>query len=252
MRQTAESKTSFDLVMQLSLLGVAVALLAFLILANDVSDGETHPLDTQLLQTFRHPDDPQRLIGPPWLEQAVIDISALGGYAVLILVTFTVLGYLLLCRDYRTALLVFVAAAGGLLLSYGLKAYFARNRPEVVPHLLHLNSASFPSGHAQLSTVIYLTLGGVVARLVPGMQRKCYLLGTAVMLALLVGVSRVVLGVHYPTDVVAGWAVGLAWALICWLVARSLQRHHLIAEIGAEDDATDDGQATPPVTKPGA
>ncbi len=234
-RRVATSVMSMDLKLLLTILGVALSMWCFLELADEVTDGDTHPLDVSILRWFRTKDDPRRLIGPPWVEQAAIDISALGGYAVLSMVTVTVIGYLLLCRDFRTALLVFVAAAGGLLISYGLKHYFGRARPDVVPHLLELHSKSFPSGHAQLAMVIYLTLGATVARLVTGVRRKCYVLGVAAVLALLIGLSRVVLGVHYPTDVIAGWAVGLTWALICWLVARSLQRHHVISTDTAEE-----------------
>ena len=105
-----------------------------------------------------------------------------------------------------------------------LKQIFERGRPDLVPHAVQVFSASFPSGHATLSAVTYLTLGALVARLAPHRLAKAYVLGVAIVLTLLVGTSRVYLGVHWPTDVLAGWCVGAAWAIACWLVAVWLQR----------------------------
>src|SRR5207302_4145258 len=118
-----------------------------------------------------------------------------------------------------------VATLGGFLISGLLKNHYERPRPAVVPHLSYVYSSSFPSGHSMLSAVIYLTLGSLLARLAERRRLKIYCVAVAMLLTFLVGVSRVYLGVHYPTDVLAGWAAGLAWAVLCWLVTRYLQRH---------------------------
>jgi undecaprenyl-diphosphatase len=105
-----------------------------------------------------------------------------------------------------------------------LKAAFERPRPDLVPHGSYVSTASFPSGHSMMAAVVYLTLGALLARVEPDRRVKVFILTAAVLLALLVGVSRVYLGVHWPTDVLAGWTVGAGWALLFWLVARALQR----------------------------
>jgi undecaprenyl-diphosphatase len=123
--------------------------------------------------------------------------------------------------------MVFTVAAtvSGTLVSVGLKALFSRPRPDVVPHLVHVASSSFPSGHSMISAVVYLTLGSLLAAIMPNLKLKIYVLLVAVILSVFVGISRIYLGVHYPTDVLAGWLAGLVWALLCWLVARWLQVH---------------------------
>jgi undecaprenyl-diphosphatase len=143
-----------------------------------------------------------------------------------------VIGYLALERLRHAMWLVAIAAGGGLAVSTLLKQLVGRTRPDVVPHLMTVATASFPSGHSMLSAVAYLTLGALLARMSPRKTVKVYFLSLAVLLTLLVGLSRVYLGVHYPTDVLAGWSAGLAWALLCWLVARSLQRRGAIENPG--------------------
>src|SRR5262249_52953419 len=125
---------------------------------------------------------------------------------------------------YHALALLLAAVLGGLLLSLLLKELFKRPRPSVVPHLSHVDTSSFPSGHSMLSFVVYLTLGSLLARLVQPLRLELSVVGVAVLLSFLVGLSRVYLGVHYPSDALAGWAAGLTWAVGCWLLARYLQR----------------------------
>ena len=183
-----------------------------------------HAFDTEILLAFRQPGHPGVPIGPLWLEGAMRDITSLGGSAVLVLITAATIVYLLLIRRPATALLIFVAVAGGQVLSSLLKVGVDRPRPELVSHLVNETSLSFPSGHAMLSAVTYLTLGSLAASFLPGRVTKIYVLSLAVLVTLLVGVSRIYLGVHWPSDVLAGWCAGFAWAMLCWLAARALQR----------------------------
>jgi undecaprenyl-diphosphatase len=206
-----------------ALLPVAGAWL-FFVLAGEVGEGETRALDERLLLALRNPADVTDPLGPPWLEEVGRDLTALGGVAVLLLLTVGVAGGLYLQRQVHAALLVLGATGGGVLLGLAAKALVARPRPQLVPHLSYVTTASFPSGHSMLSAVVYLTLGALLARLTGRWRYRLFVLGYALLLTFLVGVSRVYLGVHYPTDVLAGWSLGLAWATVCSLLARWLQR----------------------------
>ncbi|MEX0586346.1 MAG: phosphatase PAP2 family protein, partial [Pirellulales bacterium] len=142
----------------------------------------------------------------------------------LTLITVAVAGFLWLRRMFGAMWLVLAATLGGLVVSSVLKGAFERPRPSIVPHLSMVYTSSFPSGHSMLSATVYLTLGALLGRFVEPFRLKAYFLIVALGVTFLVGVSRVYVGVHYPTDVLAGWSAGLAWALMCWLVARYLQR----------------------------
>ena len=192
-----------------------------------------HAFDTEILLAFRQAGQPNVPIGPLWLESAIRDITSLGSASVLVLITTATIIYLLLIRRPGTALLIFVAVAGGQVLSSLLKVGVDRPRPELVSHLVDETSLSFPSGHAMLSAVTYLTLGSLAARFLPGRTTKVYVLFLAVLTTVLVGVSRIYLGVHWPSDVLAGWCAGFAWAMLCWLVARLLQRRKVMSDDGA-------------------
>jgi undecaprenyl-diphosphatase len=209
------------------LAGIALiggALWAFAELADEIEDGESHAFDKAILLALRNPSNPEDPLGPRWLELIARDVTSLGGTAVLTLMTIATLGFLLMTRKRGAAILVAVSVAGGTLLSSLLKSGFDRPRPDLVPHAVEVSSASFPSGHAMLATVTYLTLGALLVQVHEQRRVQVYLLGWALLLSLLVGASRIYLGVHWPTDVLAGWCVGAAWALLCAAVALYLQR----------------------------
>jgi undecaprenyl-diphosphatase len=211
-------------------LGACIALFAFTMLAGEVMDGDTSGLDTRILTALRDPQDPSRPVGPEWIEFALLDLTAIGGPTVLGLVVAAVAGFLLLQTRYHTALVVVITAISGDLLNSVLKNMFMRPRPSVVPHLREVVSTSFPSGHAMQSAIIYLTLGAILMRLAESRVTKAYCLIMAILLTFLVGVSRVYLGVHYPTDVIGGWIFGFAWASVCWLVAQHFERETGMAQ----------------------
>ena len=204
---------------------IAAAVAAF---ASEVVEGDTRGFDRALLLALRVPGDPATPIGPSWLHETMVDFTALGGTPVRTLLTGLAVGYLLAARKRATALYLIVAVIGGALLSTALKIGFARPRPELVTHLVVVTNPSFPSGHALNSAVTFLTLGVLLARAEARRRVKLYLVGAATLLTLIVGCSRVYLGVHWPTDVLAGWAVGAAWALLCWTIAFWLQRRRTI------------------------
>jgi undecaprenyl-diphosphatase len=196
----------------------------------EMVEGETHVFDRAVLLAFRNPMDLANPIGPRWLELVFRDITSLGGATVLTLMTIAVTGFLLIDGKRGAAVLVLASVIGGVVLSSLLKLGVDRPRPDLVPHLVEEYTASFPSGHAMLSAVVYLTLGGLLSRVEGPRRIKIYCLSVAVILTLLVGLSRVFLGVHWPTDVLAGWCAGAAWAVLCWRVALALQRHGDVEE----------------------
>lgn len=196
----------------------------FTTLADKVLEGDTRQFDEWVLSALRQKTNPEALIGPRWLKWGAEDITALGSPTVLGLTVLAVTGYLFLHRLYRNGLFIFTASVGGWVLNWVLKQVFARTRPSIVPHLREVVSSSFPSGHALTSAAVYLTLGALLMRIADGRLAKYYCIATAMFVTFLVGSSRVVLGVHYPTDVLAGWAIGMSWALLCWVVERLLER----------------------------
>jgi len=209
--------------------GVCLFLLLFALLASEVAEGNTQALDVKVVRSFRSAADPARPIGPEWLELSVVDVTSLGSFTVLAIVTLAVTGLLVLQSRYRTALFVAATVASGDLANFVLKRLFNRPRPSIVPHL-RMMTPSFPSGHAMESAIVYLTLGAVLMRVAERRSTKIYCLSVAVLLTVLVGISRVYLGVHYPTDVIAGWTVGFLWAGLCWLVAERFERPTIEAE----------------------
>ena len=198
-------------------------LLACARLANLVSRGGAPAFDEWLIVALRTPGDLADPIGPKWLEEMMRDFTALGSTGVLTVMVLAIAGFLAMTRKGHAAVLVLVSVTGGVLIGQTMKWAFARPRPDLVPHGAEVFTASFPSGHSMMSAVVYLTLGALLARTQPDRAVKAYILAMAVLLTVLVGVSRVYLGVHWPTDVLAGWTLGGLWALICLSVMQWLQ-----------------------------
>ena len=207
-----------------SFLVIALLALAFFYIAAEVREGDTLAIDRQLMLMLRRPDDFAVPIGPTWLRLAMLDFTTIGNTSVLALLVTLVAGFLIMVRRYAAAGYVVAAIVSGALLSVLLKAVFERQRPALVTHLVAVDTTSFPSGHAMNSAIVYLTLGALLAgtegkRLVRG-----YIMGTAIALTLIVGISRVYVGVHWPSDVLAGWCVGVAWAGLCAALSKALAR----------------------------
>ncbi|WP_299365065.1 phosphatase PAP2 family protein [uncultured Paracoccus sp.] len=193
-------------------------------LADEVIEGSTRNLDRDLLLLLRTEGDLDDPIGPAWIEEVVRDLTAMGGIAVLTLTLLAVAGFFLLQRKFASTLYLLASVGGGLLISGVAKEFFDRPRPDLVPHGSLVHTASFPSGHTMMAAVTYLSLGVLVARALPQRRLKVYVLALAAVATILVGVSRVYLGVHWPTDVLAGWLAGVGWASVCMAGARYLAR----------------------------
>lgn len=235
---------------ELSLL-IAVGLAAtagwiFVELAEEILEGETEAVDTALLLALRSAADQADPLGPRWFEEMMRDVTAFGGTGPLVFITLAAACYLVLRRRARTALFVLLAVGGGQILSSLLKFGFDRPRPDLVPHGMHVYTASFPSGHAMMAAVTYLTLGALLARTETRRRLKAYLILLALLLTLLVGLSRVYLGVHWPSDVLGGWAAGSAWAAICWSIAAMLQRRGEIERENAPENNSGSGSRIEP------
>lgn len=214
-----------------AVLAVSAGLLAFALLSGTVMSGGTSGFDQSVLLALRDPKNPVDPLGPEWFGIVVRDISALGGFTVLTLVTLAACGYLWLGGRPRFALYLLISIAGGSLANTVLKGLFDRPRPDLVPHGTPAALSSFPSGHAMMSAVVFLTLGALLAYAAEDRRIKAYILTWALLLTLLVAFSRVYLGVHWPTDVIAGWVAGSTWALICLVAGGVLRRRtHLLAD----------------------
>ena len=207
-----------------SFLAIAALLFAFGEIAEEVIEGEPLAFDRVVMLAFRDAADPSVPIGPPWLREAARDVTSLGGIVVLGFILFAVAGYLFLARKRAAAWLMLGTVLGGVTLNTLLKLAFARPRPDFVTPAVQVFTPSFPSGHAALSAITYLTLGALLARTQSSFRLRVYFMSVATVLTVLVGLSRVYLGVHYPSDVLAGWCIGAAWALACWVLVIWLQR----------------------------
>ncbi|EAU40095.1 PA-phosphatase related phosphoesterase [Fulvimarina pelagi HTCC2506] len=216
-------KSRIELRALIAILIAACGIWAFVALAGEVLEGDTQALDQDILLLMRSAADPQEPIGPPWLEVFGRDMTAFGGTGVLIMVTAFAALYLFMQDKWRTGLVVIAAIASGFATSQLLKWGFSIPRPDLVPHGTHVTSMSFPSGHAMMSAVTYLTLAILTARVEPRASVRAFLVTCAVIVTILVGVSRVYLAVHWPSDVLAGWTVGAAWAIGWWFVARWIE-----------------------------
>lgn len=205
----------------------------FLLIAILVSTGATKGFDDTLLLALRTPGNPLDPLGPPWLEELARDLTALGSFAGLGLLTLSVVLYLAIAGKRAFALLVTVSVLGGTLISTLLKMGYDRPRPELT-QVARVFTASFPSGHAMLSAVTFLTLGALLTHTRANRRLRVYFIAMAVALTVLVGLSRIYLGVHFPTDVLAGWCAGAAWAGLCYVVMIYLQGRGRVEQPGAE------------------
>src|SRR2546421_10374351 len=205
-----------------SVLVIVLGVWGFIGLTDTVMEGHTQRFDQRVNAFFIHHP------GPPFFQDAGRDLTALGGVTVLTLGIAAVAGYLFLSGQRGLMILVIIATVGGLLVTTSLKHWIDRPRPPLMQPGTIVYTTSFPSGHSALSAATYLTLGALLARAMQSRILKFYFLLIALILTFLVGMSRVYLGAHYPTDVLAGWTVGLVWSLLCWIVARELQRRNVV------------------------
>jgi undecaprenyl-diphosphatase len=208
-----------------ALLVLTLGIMSFFEIADDATEADGRLVDQTILTLLRpFADDPDRPWGPWWLKEAASDITSLGGISVLALFGLFVVTFLIIQRKWLSSLLLVIGLAGGVLLSEGLKAVFERERPPAAVQAVETLNASFPSGHALLATLFYLSLAIMLTRAFPKRRLKVFVLCVGIALAVLVGLTRVYLGAHWASDVLAGWAVGAAWAMALWLISYAAER----------------------------
>ncbi len=226
------------------LLGSALLLYGFGVLTSEVGEGETQAFDRAVLMLFRVDGDPTVAIGPHWVFEAARDVTALGSFTLLFLLVFVVASILLILRRRETAAYLVLAIAGGTALSSALKIIIDRPRPDLTG-VVQVFTSSFPSGHATMSAVTFLTLGACLAAATENQRLRIFAYACAAVLAVIVGISRVYLGVHYPTDVAAGWMIGASWAALSWLGFQVVVRRRAGAA-GASSCRRGASAGTPP------
>lgn len=219
-----------------ALMIIALGVMTFVEVADDMTEADGQMFDLQVLHWLQPVAGEPR--GPWWLHEAAADLTSLGGISVLTLFAVIAFSFLLIQRKRLSALLLVIGLIGGVCLSEGLKALFERERPPIAYQAVETLNASFPSGHALLSTVFYLTLGVMLTRAFPQKRFKAFVLGSAITIALLIGLTRVYLGAHWASDVIAGWCAGAAWAMALWLVAYAIERRQSAAHARLQDEGT--------------
>jgi undecaprenyl-diphosphatase len=208
-------------------LGVILLAWAFVQISSEMVEGDTRVFDMLLLRAAQ-----SLRAGYPWVAEVMRDLSGLGSTAVLALFTAATVGYLALVSARALALLVATAVITGSVGVSLFKVGFGRGRPAADFAELIAPGLSFPSGHAGVSAIVFLTLGALLAVTRGRAAERMYILAMASLMTLLVGLSRIVLGVHWATDVLAGWAFGAAWALVWLMLARKLARRNAVVEPG--------------------
>lgn len=221
-RRFAVNKPEFVLLVAAACL--CLGIFAFLAIADEMSEGDFQHFEEHLLISLRDPNNLSQPIGPAWVRTWCLELTAIGSGPVLALMVLLVTGYFVVAGKYGSAFFILAASVTGALLSGLLKHLYDRERPSVVPHLAEVASGSFPSGHSMASSIIYLTLGAVLAQAATRWRERLYFIAAAFALSGLVGLTRVYLGVHYPSDVLGGWAAGTSWALVCWMIAFWLRQ----------------------------
>ncbi len=197
---------------------VALAALIVTLIGLFVDRGHRFAFDSAILLAARHGEAHGVPVGPYWMKQAAIDVTALGGETVLVLVVLITAGFLAVRRLWLTLALVLGGTISGSIAVAIVKSLVGRPRPDLTDHLVQVSSESFPSGHAANSAIIYLTIATLIMQIAPGGGSRRYILIVAALLVTAIGMSRVYLGVHWPSDVLGGWAFGTLWAIGWWAI----------------------------------
>jgi undecaprenyl-diphosphatase len=213
-------------------LACAGAIWGFFNIAGEVMEGDADIVDQQLLLMLRRPSDLSDPIGPPWVEEALRDITALGGFTFLTIATIVAVLLFSFHGKRRQAWILAGTVLAAQVSSEVLKSFYDRPRPSLVPHHSYVYSQSFPSGHSALAAAVFLTLATLIASVEKRPSSKILIYVLAVVTTIGVGFSRVYLGVHWPSDVLAGWSLGATWAFAAWIVLEWMRSRDVSRERG--------------------
>jgi undecaprenyl-diphosphatase len=201
---------------------VAAGVWALLSLGGEVREGETGAFDSRIILALRVAGHPHTPVGPAWLGDVMRDVTALGGTTMVVLATSLAVAALVFHHHWRRGLVLALVMVFAQTCDELLKGFYGRVRPDFAPVGAYVYAQSFPSGHSTASAALWLSLAMIAASFESRRRAKVAWFAFAGIVILGVGASRVYLGVHWPTDVVAGWMLGACWALAGWLVWRAL------------------------------
>jgi undecaprenyl-diphosphatase len=207
----------------------AAGIFFFLKLASEVREDEFRHYDEAILLMMREPGNPADPVGSARIEEMARDLTALGSFTILTLVSIIGISVALFAGKRKLALAGLISVLSGMAMMNLLKSSYSRERPDLVVHATPVHDASFPSGHTTMASIVYLTLGIMLARTQPRKRVRIFVIALSIVITVSVGVSRVYLGVHWPTDVVAGWALGTVWAVLFWFAAKVRSRKAKLA-----------------------
>jgi undecaprenyl-diphosphatase len=208
--------TTFGIFLSVGALITIACTYAFAKFASHVSSGSTQAFDDSVLRWMAAHRSPA-------LEPVVLEITFLGTGTVVFMIVAVSAMFLWLTKHRYSSALLLIATIGGILLNNLLKMGFGRPRPQLFDWGTHVVSWSFPSGHAMSSAVVYGTVAYLAARLQKKHWHRVVTMLVAVVLIALIGFTRLYLGVHYPSDVIAGVIIGLAWAAFCMATLEAIQ-----------------------------
>lgn len=190
----------------------------FLKLASEIAEGEADAFDRAIMMALRVPGDPTQPVGSPALEDAMRDVTSLGGVVVVPLISIGVALVLLCLRRWRACLVLLGIVSLASITSELTKAFFNRDRPDFLARDVFVQSASYPSGHSTLAATTYLLIAIIIARSPLPRPVKVLVIVLAIAMLALIGFSRVYLGAHWPTDVLGGLCLGCFWAIAGWVM----------------------------------
>lgn len=236
--RVASARTAVGLFLGGSLLLLVAGAWAFVSLAEEVAEGETQRFDVAMMQWInRHASEP--------LDELALEITVLGDFSVVAMLVLVSSALLWVSHHRYSVLLLWVGIAGSAPLIQVLKTVFGRERPQVFEWRGHytVESASFPSGHSLGAFVAYVLLAYLVVRLQAGRRLRYLTIGITVLVVTLIGLTRIYLGVHYPSDVLAGYAIGLAWVALCAIALEALRYYRTGRLWMTPEELSEDAQA---------
>lgn len=199
------------------IMAIAAALLAFLRLGDGVRAGRTLDIDRRIILALRDPAHPGQPRGSFWTRDILHDLTALGGVGVLTLTVVVATIFLWVNGRRRHAAVLLGTVGAATVVGELIRSSYHRARPDLLAYGDYFSESSFPSGHSNIATVVWMTLALIVASLERSRVGKVTAFAAGGFISLTAGAARVYFGVHWPSDVLGGWILGSSWALAAWI-----------------------------------